>query len=159
MRKRSALKRKKVSCAGLNMGEKIKTILLVEDEPENRRSYEEILNDMGFKVIAKADGESALSAVREGDRMDLVITDYRMPGMNGLEFITMLRRVLPSVPVIMITAFGGIGTYFQSLSLGVFEYVNKPVTKEEFERIVMAALAESLRGPAGSGGTATVSML
>ncbi len=137
----------------------MKTILLVEDEPENRRSYEEILNDLGFKVIAKADGESALSAVREDARMDLVITDYRMPGMNGLEFITMLRQVLPSVPVIMITAFGGIGTYFQSLSLGVFEYVNKPVTKEEFERVVMAAIANSRPGPAGSGGSATVSSL
>jgi len=128
----------------------LKTILLVDDEPENRRSYEEILNDLGYEVIAEADGESALSVVRAGARIDLVITDYRMPGMSGLEFITQLRRYLLSVPVIMITAFGGIGTYFQSLSLGVFEYVNKPVTKEEFERIVMAAIANSLPGPAVS---------
>ncbi len=141
------------------MGEKIKTILLVDDEPENRRSYEEILNDLGFKVIAEAGGESALSVVREGFPIDLVITDYRMPGMNGLDFITSLRGLLPKIPVIMITAFGDIETYFQSFSLGVFEYVNKPVTKEEFERIVKAALAGPHRGPAGPGGKATLSQL
>ena len=128
-----------------------KTILLVEDEPENRRSYEEILNDAGHKVIAEADGESALTIVQEGVLIDLVITDFRMPGMNGLEFITSLRRLLPSVPVIMITAYGDVETYLRSFSLGVFEYVNKPVTKEEFERIVRAAIVNSLQGPAGSG--------
>ncbi len=138
----------------------IKTVLLVDDEPENRRSYQEILNDLGYEVIAEADGESALSVIREGGLIDLVITDYRMPGMSGLEFITQLRRQLPSVPVIMITAFGDIETYLQSFSLGVFEYVNKPVTKEEFERIVKAAIVNSFRGPAGSaGGNATVSRL
>ncbi len=140
------------------MGEKIKTILLVDDEPENRRSYQEILNNFGLKVIAEADGLSALSVVREGVPIDLVITDYRMPGMSGLDFITSLRRLLPKVPVIMITAFADIETYLQSFSLGAFEYVNKPVTKEEFERIVTAALANSFRGPAGHGGTRTVSL-
>lgn len=127
-----------------------KTILLVEDEPENRRIYEEILNDAGHKVIAEADGESALTIVQEGVLIDLVITDFRMPGMNGLEFITSLRRLLPSVPVIMITAYGDVETYLRSFSLGVFEYVNKPVTKEEFERIVRAAIVNSLQGPGGS---------
>lgn len=137
----------------------MRTILLVDDEPENRRSYEEILNDLGYEVIAEADGESALSVIHEGGLIDLVITDFRMPGMNGLEFITQLRQYLPSVPVIMITAFGDIETYLQSFSLGVFEYVNKPVTKEEFERIVKAAMANSFPGPAGTGGIATVSLL
>ena len=141
------------------MGEEIKTILLVDDEPENRRSYQEILNDLGFKVIAEADGLSALSVVREGVTIDLVITDYRMPGMNGLDFITSLRRLLLKVPVIMITAFGDIETYLQSFSLGVFEYVNKPVTKEEFERIVKAALIGPRRGPAGHNGKATLRLL
>jgi DNA-binding NtrC family response regulator len=74
--------------------------------------------------------------------IDLVITDYRMPDMNGLELVTTLRQILPSVPVIMITAHGDIENYFRSLSLGVFEYVNKPVGKREFERIVRAALHE-----------------
>ena len=119
-----------------------RTILVVDDEPENRKVFSEILSDLGYKVIDEPDGETALSVIRQGVAIDLVITDYRMPDMNGLELVTTLREILPSVPVIMITAHGDIENYFRSLSLGVFEYVNKPVGKREFERIVRAALHE-----------------
>ncbi len=117
-------------------------ILVVEDEPENRRIFSEILGDLGYSVIAMPDGTSALSAIQNAPGIDLIITDYRMPDMSGLELVMKLRRILPAVPVIMITAFGSIENYFQSLSLGVFEYVNKPVGKTEFERVVKAALHE-----------------
>lgn len=120
-----------------------KTILIVDDEPENRMLYTEILNDLGYETIEKPDGESALSAVRQGAEIDLVIADYRMPKMNGLEFIEALRNILPSVPMIMITAFANVESYLQSFSLGVFEYMNKPFSKEEFVRIVKAALHAS----------------
>ena len=117
------------------------TILIVDDEEENRRILSEILGDLGYRVIDRPDGMSALSAVKEEAGVDLVVTDYRMPDMNGLELITTLRRTLPEVPVIMITGHGSIENYFRSLSLGVFEYINnKPVGKREFERIVQAAL-------------------
>ena len=79
-------------------------------------------------------------SVREESGIDLVITDYRMPDMSGLEFVAALREVLPSVPVIVITAYASIDNYFQSLNLGVFEYINKPFLKREFERIVKEAL-------------------
>lgn len=118
----------------------MKTILLVDDELENLRSLGEILNRFGYRVIAKPDGQSALDTVREGTAVDLVITDYRMPGMNGLEFLTSFRQVRPEVPAIMLTAYGAVGTYLKSLSLGVFEYVNKPVKAKELGRIVKAAI-------------------
>ena len=120
-----------------------KTILLVDDEQENLRTYEEILVDMHYRVLARPDSESALALLRENPVVDLVITDYRMPGKNGLEFISQLRRSRPFVPVIMITAYGNIETYLNSICLGVFEYVNKPVRKEEFERIVKKALHDA----------------
>ncbi len=119
-----------------------KTILVVDDEPGNRRLYSEILRQGGHRVIERSDAVSAMGLVREGTAIDLVITDYRMPDMSGLEFITALRQVLPSVPVIMITAYASIDNYFQSLNLGVFEYINKPFVKKEFERIVQAALRQ-----------------
>ncbi len=117
-----------------------RTILIVDDEPENRRIYAEILNDLGYRTIEKPDGESALSAVRDGAAIDLVIADYRMPKMNGLQFIESLRSMLPAVPMIMVTAFANVESYLQSFSLGVFEYMNKPFSKAEFVRIVKAAL-------------------
>ena len=117
-----------------------KTILLAEDDAGNRLIIAEILEDMGYQVIAEAGGSSALSIIRRGVHIDLVITDYRMPDMNGLDLVMELRRILPNVPVIMMTAYGSIENYFQSMSLGVFEYVNKPIGKDEFEQIVRKAL-------------------
>ncbi len=119
---------------------KPKTILIVDDEPENRRIYAEILNDLGYRTIEEPDGESALSTVRTGTAIDLVIADYRMPKMNGLQFIESLRTIMPAVPMIMVTAFANVESYLQSFSLGVFEYMNKPFSKAEFVRIVKAAL-------------------
>jgi CheY-like chemotaxis protein len=120
-----------------------KTILIVDDEPENRRIYSEILNDLGYKTIEAADGEAALTTIGNGAAVDLVIADYRMPKMNGLQFIESLRGILPSVPMIMVTAFANVESYLQSFSLGVFEYMNKPFSKAEFVRIVKAALDSS----------------
>jgi two-component system NtrC family response regulator len=118
----------------------MKTLLVVDDELENLRSLGEVLNRFGFKVIAKPDAQSALMIIREGTSVDLVITEYRMPGMDGLEFLVLLKRILPTVPVVMLTAYGAVESYLKSLSLGVFEYVNKPVKAKELGRIVKAAL-------------------
>ena len=118
----------------------VRTILVVDDEPDNLRAYREILTDMGHRVITAVDGGSALLSVNGNEKIDLVITDYQMPGMNGLDFASVLMRMRPLMPVIMITAHGSIESYLQSVSEGVFEYVNKPVRKDEFERIVKTAL-------------------
>jgi two-component system response regulator (stage 0 sporulation protein F) len=130
---------------------KTKTVLVVDDEMENRRTYGEILERMDCTVMVRPDGESALALLRDKDCtvIDAVITDYRMPGMNGIEFVTELRRSLPDVPVIMVTAYGNIETYLQSVSLGVFEFVHKPVRMEELERIVRHVLRPA--GPDGAG--------
>ncbi len=74
---------------------------------------------------------SALSKIREGAKIDLVLTDERMPDISGLELIEMLRHLRPAVPVILITAYGSIENYLRSPSFCVFEYLNKPVGKRE----------------------------
>jgi len=119
------------------MRENMKKILLVDDEPAILTVLELLLNKFGYIVTLKSNAESALFLIREGVNVDLVITDYRMPGMNGIEFIRELRRILPSVPVIMLT--GDITVEIEP-SLGVFERINKPVLGKELDRIVKSAL-------------------
>jgi CheY-like chemotaxis protein len=119
------------------MRKNMKKILLVDDEPTNLTVLELLLNKFGYIVVLKSNAESALFLFREGVNVDLVITDYRMPGMNGVEFVKELRRILPSVPVLMLT--GDITVEIEP-SLGVFELINKPVAGKELERIVKAAL-------------------
>jgi two-component system response regulator GlrR len=121
----------------------MKTILLVDDDRDILSYLEDTLTTFGYHVIPKPDALSALAAIQEGTKVDLVVTDYRMPGMNGHEFFTALRRVLPSVPVIMLTGHGSVETYLKSLSLGLCDYVSKPVEAKELDRIVKAALRRS----------------
>jgi len=118
-----------------------KTILVVDDDRENTRSYVEILMELNYKVIARSDVDSSLALLQGDTAVDLVITDYRMPGKTGLDFIVALREMRPLLPVVMITAYGDIETYLQSMSLGAFEFVNKPIKKIELERIVQQALS------------------
>jgi two-component system response regulator (stage 0 sporulation protein F) len=121
----------------------MKTLLLVDDDREMLQMISELLSHMGFQVITRPDAKAALSLLREGARVDLIITDYLMPDIDGLEFLILLKRLLPEVPVIMLTGHGEVESYLKSVSLGVFEYVNKPVKMKELRRIVHAALASA----------------
>lgn len=122
---------------------KTKTILLVDNEPENIPYYADVLVNLGYNVIARPDADSALQLFHDGAKIDLIITEDIIRGETGFEFVLLLSRLRPSVPVIMITAHGNIQTYLRSRSLGVIEYVHKPIRKKELERIVEHALQRS----------------
>lgn len=126
----------------------MKTILLVDEERRILDVLEEIINTLGYQVISASSAESAMSVIREGTHIDLVLTAYRLPGMNGVEFIAVLKKVLPSVPVIILTGYASVEVYLKSLSLGVFEYLNKPVEVKELDRTLKSAFERSDAGSA-----------
>ncbi len=128
----------------------MKTILLVDDGRDVRGILAEILEEAGYAVVPAPDAESALSVLLNRTHIDLVITDLRLPGMSGTELVAVLRKGLPDVPVIMLTAFGTVESYVKSRCLGVFEYINKPVQARELRRIVKAALHEPATGLASN---------
>ncbi len=121
-------------------GKAMKTILLVDDERDLRAVLAEILEKAGYAVIAAPDAEAALSVLLNKTHIDLVITDLHLPGISGTELVAVLRKGMPDVPVILLTAFGSVESYVRFRCMGVFEYINKPVQAEELRRIVKKAL-------------------
>jgi nitrogen regulation protein NR(I) len=114
-------------------------ILIVDDDPQLRQSFEKILTVEGHTVRIAASGEAALAAVKEG-LPDLVIMDVRMPGMSGLEAFKAMHDLEPKLPVIIMTAFGTTETAIKATKLGAFEYVLKPFEIPDILALISQAL-------------------
>jgi two-component system response regulator AtoC len=124
-----------------NEGEQsMQTILLVGTEPRTTNIHEEVLKQLGYRVIMAPDGRSGLKVALEGIQVDLLITECRIADMDGLAFVETIKEHLPHLPVIVLTKHSSIETYIRALGLGVFEYVNTPVSVKELRRIVATAL-------------------
>jgi DNA-binding NtrC family response regulator len=117
----------------------MKTILLVDSDIESLESIAGILTRLGYGVIAMQSGPSALRVIKEGMPIDIVVTASRIEGMDGLEMLRVVKKTAPLIPQIMITADASIENYLKALSLGVFEYLNKPVKPHELGRILKGA--------------------
>ena len=112
------------------MSEHRARVLLADDDESFRRVQEYQLDRAGYLVTSAADGEAALEAFREGLH-DLVVTDVRMPGLDGLELLARVRAISPDTPVVMITAQGTIETAVEAMKQGAFEFLTKPFPGEK----------------------------
>ncbi len=116
-----------------------KTILLVDDDQSLRRVLEYQLQEDGHRVAAVANGEAALHEFT-AHAVDVVISDVKMPGMDGIELLSRLKAMQPDLPVIMLTAHGTIGSAVEAMKLGAFDYLTKPFTREQLRLSVGKAL-------------------
>lgn len=114
-------------------------VLVVDDELEVREALRRILQKENLEVVMAAEGNEALARFA-ADEFRLVITDLVMPGMNGLMLLHELRRLRPEVPVLIMTAYGGWDTYLDAMNSGAFNYVTKPIKREDLLRQVRGAL-------------------
>ncbi|MCI5221499.1 MAG: sigma-54-dependent Fis family transcriptional regulator [Candidatus Electrothrix sp. AR4] len=108
----------------------MQTILVVDDEPNYRIVLSELLRDEGYEVFTADGGHSALKTARETD-LDLVISDMKMPGMDGIELLSKLKELNPQLPIILITAYAEVGKAVEAMHLGAFTYLAKPFSNEE----------------------------
>ncbi len=117
-------------------------ILIVEDEAKMRRLLELKLSEEGFTTFAAGDGETGLKLLGQNP-VDLVVTDFRLPGMTGLEFLQAARRANASLPVVIMTAFGTVETAVEAMKAGASDYVLKPFSLDELVLIVRKELDAS----------------
>jgi len=110
----------------------MRKILVAEDERNLREGIAEAFRDAGHEVVEAEDGEQALEEVR-AQLFDLVITDYKMPGIDGLELLRRIRMINDQVAVIMITAYGTVEGAVEAMRLGAYDYIQKPFQLEELE--------------------------
>ena len=106
------------------------TILVVDDEPNYLIVLSELLREEGFEVFTAKSGSEGLRVVKEND-IDLVITDMRMPGMDGLELLAEVKEYNRDLPVIMITAFGEVEKAVVAMRAGAFNYLTKPFNNDD----------------------------
>jgi DNA-binding NtrC family response regulator len=115
------------------------SILIVEDEAKMRRLLELNLGEEGYGVHAASDAEAGLNLIRQ-EKVDLVLTDLKLPGMDGLEFLQTLKRTNATIPVVVMTAYGTVETAVEAMKAGAADYVLKPFSLEEIQLVIRKEL-------------------
>jgi DNA-binding NtrC family response regulator len=105
-------------------------ILIVDDEENMRRVLSQLLTQNGYTVYTAANAKEALNTFRKHD-VELVITDLVMPGVSGLVLLSKLKEIDPSIPVIMVTAYGTVDSAVEAMKTGAYDYVLKPFDNDE----------------------------
>ena len=111
------------------------TILIIEDEAKMRRLLELDLAEDGLTALTAGDAESGLKLLRE-NHVDLVVTDLKLPGMSGLEFLQAIKRQNAALPVVVMTAFGSVETAVEAMKAGASDYVMKPFSLSEMRMVI-----------------------
>lgn len=118
-------------------------ILVVDDDEGVRENLAELFDLVGYTVVTAANATEAMQRLAE-NAVDLLLTDYRMPGPNGVELIESARRAKPGIKAILMTAFGDSFTEIESVRRGAIGYLNKPFEADEITGLVSRIL--SLKG-------------
>ncbi|HLO90700.1 MAG TPA: sigma-54 dependent transcriptional regulator [Lentimicrobium sp.] len=112
-------------------------ILVVDDERIVRVTISDDLRDAGYKVREFSSASSALQHLREADAaVDIIITDLKMPEMDGLEFLSKIKQINPDIYVLLMTAHGSIQTAVEAMKLGAYDYLTKPFNIDELLLII-----------------------
>ena len=116
----------------------VKRVLVADDELNMRRVLEAMLRREGYDVITAANGAEALTGMKSD--VHTVITDLKMPVLDGMALLKKLSAEYPDVPVVMITAHGSVENAVEAVKLGAFDYLEKPFEQEQIRQVVAKAI-------------------
>lgn len=114
-------------------------ILIIDDDKLVRKVFKMTLMKEGYDILEAEDGPTGLQLIRS-ERPDLTLTDYQMPGMNGIEVLAEIRKTKTNMPVIILTAFGDVVLTIKAIQLGAFDFLEKPVNPELLKTTIKNAL-------------------
>lgn len=117
----------------------METLLIIDDEPNYLLVLEELLSDEGYSVITAETAVRGLEIIQTND-LDAIITDMKMPGMDGMSLLEQVSTFNPDLPVIMMTAFGSVANAVEAMKKGAFDYITKPFANEELKLTIKKAL-------------------
>ncbi|MDJ0836691.1 MAG: sigma-54 dependent transcriptional regulator [Acidobacteriota bacterium] len=117
-------------------------VLVVDDDPGMRLAMVETLKRKKYQVDSATDGTSGLTKLTQ-HAYQALITDMRMPGMTGLELLTQVKKVSPATEVILVTAYGTIQTAVEAMKVGAYDYLQKPFSSDDLEKLVYNALIKN----------------
>jgi len=119
-------------------------VLVIDDDAVVGRSFDRVLSDKGYNVVTALSGEEGLDTLNSRD-FDVVFTDIRMPGMDGLEVTESIKARCPWTPVVVITGYGSEENESRASVLGASGFVRKPLTPEMIESVTRKAVSEAER--------------
>ncbi|UCF00311.1 MAG: response regulator transcription factor [Planctomycetota bacterium] len=117
-------------------------IFFVDDEPAVRKSVAKTLKWLGCKVICFANAADCLSQLRTRG-CDLLITDVKMPGMDGIKLVKRAKSIAPWLPILVITGYGDIPMAVGAVKAGAVDFIEKPLQRDSFLQAVQAALKQT----------------
>lgn len=121
------------------------SVLVVDDEPDVRKVIRMTLEKTGYHVLEAEDGEQAIKVLNRGENpilVDTIITDIRMPKINGVEAITYFQREYPSMPLVVLTGYPDLDMATSFMKQGIVDYLVKPVEKEKLKTTVAKAIEQ-----------------
>ena len=121
----------------------VKKVLVVDDDPVVSKSFDRVLSPKGYAVIAASGGAEALAKL-ENESYDVVFTDIKMPGMDGIEVARRIKASRPWMPVVIVTGYGSDENEAQAREAGVAGFLHKPLSPEMIESMATRTYPEAV---------------
>ncbi|MDA8162049.1 MAG: sigma-54 dependent transcriptional regulator [Desulfobacteraceae bacterium] len=136
----------KSAATPLDGGQARPRVLVVDDDRSLREFLEILFQKEGYGVALAASGEEALGLLEGDDTVSAVLSDIRMPGMDGVTLLKRIKKMRPALPVVLITAFGSLDSAVSAMKEGAWDYITKPFHIDEIRKVVSRAIQNSVEG-------------